>query len=111
MVAKIGKVREIGRDLDEMTDCDRSVNAKAVRFEKHTFLLEPVKKVVVSAVKFDITKAAVTKNVAADADMRFALLIVAKGDYFEKLLEFRFARRDRIGCKEDLFVLAGSSEN
>jgi len=69
MVAKIGKVHEIRQDLDEMTNSNRLVNAKAVQFNEHTFLVEPVQKVVVSAVKFNITEAAVTKNMAANADV------------------------------------------
>jgi len=111
MITKVGEVSERRFDFGEVPDRDRAFHSKAVGFKKDAGLLEPREEVVFVAFKFDAAEGSVTKHVASDAYVRFALFFVTGHRYFKELFEFGFAGWDRGGCEHDLFIVAGSPEN
>jgi len=52
---------------------------KGIGFDEDTFLLQPRKKVPFRAVEFDVTKAAVAKDMTSDTDLRLILALDAGG--------------------------------
>jgi len=79
MVAKVFQVRQGGSNFCEVTDCHQSLDTERIGFKEDSLLLEPCKKVSVGASKFDIAKAAVRKDVTADAYLRLILMLDAGG--------------------------------
>jgi len=85
---------------------NRSVNPKAIRFDKNTFFLEPCKKVTVVAVEFDVAESLVAQHVASDAYVRLVLLFDSNGRrYFKKLFKSFFACRKRVRSENELLII------
>jgi len=88
---EVDEVCESWRNFDEVTNGDQAIDPQTIGFNKYSFLLKPVKKVLVLALKFDTSKAVVAKHVASDANMQLVLFLDLKGRHFEELFEFAFA--------------------
>jgi len=72
---------------------------------------EPDKKIAVWAVELDVAKRSVAEHVASNADMHLMLLVIADGQYFEKLLENGFSGRKGCRFENDLVVIAGIADD
>jgi len=110
MVTKVGKVRQIGCDFRKVANRDGAVNSQSVRFEKYMLFLEPREEVASRASKFNAAEAAVTKNVAADADLSCIVAFNAGGGDFEVFFEFCFRGWHRSRRQDDLVVVGWCSE-
>ena len=52
-------MEDVGRELGEMTNCDQSLDPKAVRIEKDAFFFKPQEEIIVGTFVLDSTQGAV----------------------------------------------------
>ena len=90
---KVGKVSNRWHNFGEVSNSYWVLNAQTIRFKEYSFLLQPIEEMAFGALKLDVAEAAVAKNMAVDAYLRFILSFNMGRRHFEILFELRFSSR------------------
>jgi len=69
VIAKVLEVGDVGCNFHNVSDGCRALRPQTIGFKEDSCLLEPGEKVIVLALKLDVSKGAVAENVASDADI------------------------------------------
>jgi len=107
----MGEVRQVGCNFCKVANGDWAIDSQSIRLEEDAFFLEQCKKMASRASKFNAAKAAIAKDVAADANLSCVVAFDASGGNFEVFFEFRFRCRHRGRHKDDLVVVGWCSED